>query len=217
MSSLSTTSDQLRKQITTASKKSPAIEAVELKIASALLQTGRYTGQLNEDELAAVIKNIVYVRFANQKVGGLALDIVHNVPTIDVKLSQSQAVVSFLVHIHKPIIAFLQFRYVLINDPYAEGDDKRIRLKKGTLSIKKDTRRFDLKAKAALAAFDVERIASKELIDLAGIIDMTLRHRMNGHGIVGKIKKIQLQIEEKRLNLELEGDFKVREPKIAAN
>ncbi len=206
-----TVADQLRAQIEATADKDFSTETIELRIAASLVETGRFCGQLNEDELARVIRNVVYSRFSQQKIGGRNLGLVHNVPVTKVELINSEARVNFLVHIHSPIVAFLRFRYVLINDPLSTF--KRLRMKKGTLSIKKDTRRFDLKAKAALSVFDVEGIALKELTDLADIIKVTLCDQMNGHGINGNLSEIQLEIEERFVGVSMEGRFQFSDRK----
>ncbi len=202
--------EQLRAQIEAAANQEYSFEAVELKIAAALLEQGIFSGHLDEQELTSVIRNVVYNRFANQRIGGRDIDLVHNIPAIDVTVSGEEVNVSFLVHIHKPIVAFLRFRYVLTNDPFS--DPNRIQLKRGSLSIRKDTRRFDLKARAALAAFDIESIARDELTDLAVILRTTLSDQMNGYGISGDISEIRLVIGDNCLEVYLEGDYRLVEP-----
>jgi len=196
--------EQLRKQIESAATEEYSFQAVEMKIVAGLLEQGSFSGHLNEQELTSVIRNVVYARFADQHIGGRELNLVHNIPAIKVTLSGGEAKVSFLVHLHKPITAFLRFRYVLTNDPFS--DRRGIRLKRGTLSVRKDTRRFDFKAKAALAAIDVECIAREELTDLGAILKRTLSVQMRENGISGEISDIQLEIEESLLAVYLVGD-----------
>lgn len=210
MTQSSKVAEQLRAQIEAAASQEYSSEAVELKIAASLLEQGKFSGHLDEQELTSIIRNIVYNRFANQRIGGRDIDMMHNIPAINVTISGENVNVSFLVHIHRPIVAFLRFRYVLMNDPFSES--KRVQLKRGSLSIRKDTRRFDLKARAALAAIDVESIARNELTDLAVILRSTLSERMNGYGISGEISDIRLGIGDSCLEVYLEGDCNPVEP-----
>ncbi|MGB3716655.1 MAG: hypothetical protein WA996_19720 [Candidatus Promineifilaceae bacterium] len=210
MTQNSKVAEQLRAQIEAAACQEYSFEAAELKIAASLLEQGKFTGHLDERELTSIIRNVVYNRFANQRIGGRDIELMHNIPAIDVTISGENVNVSFLVHIHKPIVAFLRFRYVLMNDPFSEP--KRIQLKRGSLSIRKDTRRFDLKARAALAAIDVESIARNELTDLAVILRSTLSDQMNGYGISGEISEIRLGIGDNCLEVYLEGDCRLVKP-----
>jgi hypothetical protein len=207
MTSRTEIADRLRTQIEDAANREFSFEAVELKIAAALLEDGKFSGQLDEQELTSVIRNVVYARFADQRIGGRELSLVHNIPAIKVSVSGEEVQVSFLVHLHSPIVAFLRFRYVLINDP--SSGLKRIRLKRGSLSVRKDTRRFDLKAKAALAAIDVESIAREELTDLAKILITTLSEQMRDYGIVGDIREMQLTIGDGCVEVYAEGEVKL--------
>jgi hypothetical protein len=113
--------------------------------------------------------------------------------------------VSFVVHIHRPIVAFLEFSYVLANDP--AGHPGRIGVKKGTLRVEEKTRRLDLKAKAALAAIDVEGIARRELMDIPGIIVSTLPPQLARLGVIGTITKVELGFQDSHMDLCLEGTF----------
>ena len=209
MSKQSEAADQLRTQIEAAASQQYPLDAVELKIAASLLEDGRFKGHLNEQELTNVIRNVVYSRFANQRIRGLDIALVHNIPSIRVQLRRKEVHVSFLVHIHRPIIAFLRFRYVLVDD--VPPGCKKITMKRGSLTIGKDTRRFDIKAKAALAAIDVEAMARDELADLAGILKGTILDQMKGVGITGEISEIELNVGEGCLDVYLEGDVQMDE------
>jgi len=204
--------DQLRTQIEAAASQQYPIEAVELMITASLLEQGRFRGHLNEQELTNVIRNVVYSRFSNQRIKGRDVTLVHNIASIRVQLSDEEVHVSFLVHIHSPIIAFLRFRYVLVDDITAGC--KKVTLKRGSLSIRKDTRRFDIKAKAALAAIDIEAITRDELTDLGGILKGSLLDQMKCIGITGEISMIELSLGEGCLDVYLEGDFQMDEAKV---
>jgi hypothetical protein len=207
VSKKSEVADQLRAQIEGAASQQYPLDAIELKIAASLLEDGHFKGHLNEQELTNVIRNVVYARFANQRIGGRDISLVHNVASIRVQLSNEEVHVSFLVHIHSPIIAFLRFRYVLVDDDLPGC--KKITMKRGSLSIRKDTRRFDIKAKAALATIDVEAIARDELADLAGILKGALLDQMKCVGISGEISEIELNVGEDCLDVYLEGDVQM--------
>jgi hypothetical protein len=80
-------------------------------------------------------------------------------------------------------------------------------VKKGTLEVIEKTRRFDLKAKAALAAINVDYLARQELSDLSGIILKTLPAQLKIHGVEGDISDIGLVLTETNLEVCLEGEF----------
>jgi hypothetical protein len=201
--------NQLRTQIEAAAEQKYPLKAVEMKIAAALLQDGRFEGHLSEEELTSVIRNVVYSRFANQRIAGRDIALVHNIVSIQVKLVEHEVRIGFLVHIHKPIVAFLRFRYTLIDDE--SPGRNRIILKRGSLKIRKDTRRFDMKSKAALASIDVENIARKELADLCGILKTTFQVQLEEAGIVGEIGDIQLSVGEGCLEVCLEADVRAKQ------
>jgi len=160
---------------------------------------------MNAKELALILRNLIYVIFSQQQFGGRDVKLVHNVPSMKITIKNHQADVSFLVHIHKPIIAFLTFSYSLLNDPVSAG--RNLRIKHGTLKTSQDTRRFDLKAKAALAAIDIDGLAQRELSDPAAIILSTLPRQLRKRGARGEVKSIELFLHEKTLEVCLEGEF----------
>ena len=150
----------LRSQIESVTSRRYSTDEIESHIADALVEQGEFHKNITAAELEIILRNVVYVMFAQQKVAGIDVGILHNVPIMKVKLAEGQADVEFVVHVHKPIVAFLEFKYSLIND-----DDtavKRIMVKNGSLRVNEKTRRFDLKAKTALAAMNVPRIARQE-------------------------------------------------------
>jgi hypothetical protein len=143
--------------------------------------------------------------FARQKFVGLGVTIVHNIPTMKVRIQNGQAKISYVVHIHKPIVAFLEFDYLLVND--STGGDRKIHVKQDSLTIKERTRRFDLKAKTALVAANVQGIARKELADLTGVIVKTIPPQLKSHGIQGHLNNVELTLHDQCLIVNLEGDF----------
>jgi hypothetical protein len=205
MARIQPTDEQLRAQIEAASARHYPPRPIEDHIATSLLENGRFHGYLNAKELALILRNLVYAIFSQQHFGGRDVKLVHNIPSMKVTIRNHQADVSFLVHIHKPIIAFLTFSYSLSNDPVSAG--RNLRIKPGSLKTRQDTRRFDLKAKAALVAVDIDGLAQRELSDPAAIILSTLPQQLRRRGVRGDVKSVELFLHDKYLEVDLEGDF----------
>lgn len=199
--------EQLRTQIEAYSAKHFSTHQVEQRIAASLKENGRFHDGISSDELTVILRNIVYTLFAQQKFAGRDVSLVHNVPKMKVSINDSEAKVKFIVHIHKPIVAFLEFSYTLVNDPVSAG--KTLRVKHGTLQIAERTRRFDIKAKAALATINLDGMARKELADLTRVIRMTLPPQLSRHGISGRLSTVELALKDQCLSVLLEGDFEV--------
>ncbi len=102
-------------------------------------------------------------------------------------------------------LRFLNFRYTLIND--AVSVDKKIRLKRGSFEYEERTRRLDIKAKAALAAVNIKELAMSELQDVSHAILLTLPDQLKKQAVMGKLERIELYLEEDKLNIYLEGAF----------
>jgi hypothetical protein len=143
--------------------------------------------------------------FGKHTLAGQGINLVHNIATMRVAIDNSEAKVGFIVHIHKPITAFLKFSYVLKNAP--PPTQSRLQLKPGTLVVKEHTRRFDIKAKAALAAINIENIARQELSDPARIIQSTLPGQLEQRGLGGQFTCIDMTLNDSHLELCLEGQF----------
>lgn len=197
------TDDELRTQIEAVTNETT--KPIEERIASALRVQSYFHDAISSTDLAAILRSVVYTMFARQRVAGLDVGLVHNIPNMGVHIRRKEALVNFLVHIHKPIIAFLKFEYVLENDPNSSG--RRIRLKQRSLKVVEHTRRFDFKAKAALAAINVEGIARSELDDPGAIIMKTLPQQLARHGLAGALTNIQLQLEDQSLWVKMKGNF----------
>lgn len=206
MPQIKPTDEQLRAQIEAVAADRYPSDLVEERIARALINTGRFEAQLDSEELALVLRRLVYTVFSNHRLAGQGINLVHNVATMRVGIREGHANVSFIVHIHKPITAFLKFKYVLINDPVAI--DRRLRLKQNSLVVEEHTRRFDFKAKAALATINVKSIARQELADPAQIIQATLPARLERQGLTGQFTCIEMSLDGRYLDLCLEGHFK---------
>jgi hypothetical protein len=179
---------------------------IEERIAHALLATGEFYENIEPADLEVILRNIVYVMFSRQKVAGRDIDILHNVPIMNVAIDDGQAHIDFVVHIHKPIVVFIEFNYTLIN--HHDEDEKRLCLKEGSLRIKEKTRRFDVKAKAALTAMNVPKIARQEMSDLTEVICRTLPSQLKKKGVTGELQEIKLSLNEHTLCVYLTGDFK---------
>jgi hypothetical protein len=205
MARIQPTDEQLRAQIEAASARHYPARLIEERIATSLLENGRFHGYLSAKELALIMRNLVYAIFSQQRFGGRDVKLVHNIPSMKIAIKNHQADVSFLVHIHKPIVAFLTFSYSLLNDPISTG--RNLRIKHGSLKTRQDTRRFDLKAKAVLAAIDIVGLAQRELADPAAIILSTLPQQLRKQGVWGKVRSIELFLHDQSLEVVLEGEF----------
>jgi hypothetical protein len=122
---------------------------------------------------------------------------------MEVEIEDEEAHVEFVVHIHKPIVVFIEFNYRLYNHP--DDAEKRLCLDYESLQIKEKTRRFDVKAKAALTAMNVPKIARQEMSDMTEVIRRTLPDQLEKKGITGKLENIRLSLNEKTLCVYLRG------------
>lgn len=197
--------EHLRAQIESSAADHYSARDIEERIAAALVADGRFHNRINGADLAVILRNVVYYMFAHQKFAGVDVGIVHNIIQMDVTLADDEARVVFEVHIHSPIVAFLEFRYVLENDPDQFGS--ALRLQPGTLHIEQRTRRFDIKAKTALAAMNVQRIALQELSNTRDIIRKTLPPQLRKQHIDGALTHIELELMDDALCVLLEGEF----------
>ncbi len=197
--------DQLRSQIDAAADEESSTESFDQRIATALCREGQFQGAINAGELAVIIRHVVYTLFSSYKFAGLEIQPVHNVPTMKVGIINGEATIKYLVHMHKPVIAFLKFRYMLINDPVSV--DKKIRLKRGSFKYEERTRRLDLKAKAALAAVNIKDLAMRELQDVSRAISKTLPDQLEKQAVTGELERIELCLDKDKLNIYLEGAF----------
>ncbi len=198
--------EQLRAQIAAAQSQYYSTDSIESRIAASLLEEGRFDESISSEDLGVVLRNVVFTMFAQHTIAGLDVGLVHNVPVMKVTINGSEADVQFIVHIHKPIVAFLKFKYTLINDPVSVA--RQLRLKRGSLTMSEHTRRFDLKAKAALAATNISNITRKELNNVNGIIYSTLLPRLELHGITGTLTCMEMPLQHRDLRACLEGALK---------
>ena len=199
------TDEQLRAQIEAVSAEQFPSDEIDARIANALISDGRFESRLNGEELSIVLRKLVYTMFSKHTLVGQGVNLVHNVTTMRVAMSRSEAEVGFIVHVHKPIVAFLKFKYCLVNDPVSVN--RRLRLKRNSLVVREHTRRFDIKAKAALAAINIEKIARQELSNPSRIIRATLPEQLEKQGL-GRFTRIDMALNDHHLELCLEGDFK---------
>ena len=200
----------LRSQIEAANRQNYSIQAVEERIVNSLCQHGEFNDQIDAHDLTIIMRNIVYTMFGEFKLAGLELNLLHNVPTMKVAIKNGEARISCIVHIHKPIIAFITFKYTIAND--AIDESRKLRLKRGSFIYKERTRRFDLKAKVALAAVNIKQLARKELRDLGQVITKTLPVQMEQYGVSGDLRQVELHLTGEKLNIWLQGDFSASRP-----
>ncbi len=166
------------------------------------LQMGKFYERVNAEDFSAILRHVVYTIFDQKRVVGLDVGIVHNVVQMDVTIKKKEIDIAFVVHVHKPIVAFLNFAYVLINHPEKDG---HLGLKKGSLRVKDKTRRFDLKAKTALKAMQTTKIARQELSDLSDVIKKTWPRHLQTIGYDGELTAVRLHVEDDALCVSLEG------------
>lgn len=196
---------ELQAQIEEAAARAYSTDDIEERIARALVTRGEFCEDISSADLEVILRNIVYVMFARQKVAGREIGILHNVPIMQVEINNEEAHVEFVVHIHKPIIVFIEFKYTLVN--HEDEDNKCLCLKEDSLRVKEKTRRFDVKAKAALTAMNVPKIARQEMSDLTNVICRTLPDQLRHKGVTGQLETIKLSLNDHSLCVSLTGDF----------
>ncbi|MFZ0545477.1 MAG: hypothetical protein WAM60_08565 [Candidatus Promineifilaceae bacterium] len=180
-------------------------DTIEQRIAASLRDFGRFHEPIKAEELAIILEGVVSALFSEQRVAGVNVAITHSITNMEVCIINGEANICFVVRIHKPIVAVIHLSYCLINDPVSITN--RLVVKKGTLEIMERTRRFDLKAKAALAAINVDYLVRQELSDLSGIIFRTLPPQLQTHGVDGTLSDIGLILTDTMLEVCLEGEF----------
>ena len=201
---------KLKLQIEDGAENAYSTGHIEERIAQALLREGEFYESISAADLEIILRNIVYTLFAQQKVAGRDLDILHNVPVMNVTINEDEADIEFVVHIHKPIVVFVEFSYKLVNQ--ACGDEKNLCVDESSLQIKEKTRRFDVKAKAALTALNIPRIARQEMSDMTAVIRKTLPAQLEKRGVTGELSSIKLSLREHTLCVRLQGDFSPLQP-----
>ncbi len=201
MSATQSTTATLQAQIEATLDEQYPVGGIDDRIISGL-QTGEYHERVNAEDFSMILRHVVHTIFDQKRVVGLDVGIVHNVAKMKVSIKKGEIDIAFTVHVHKPIVAFLNFSYVLINHPQKDG---QLGLKKGTLRVKDKTRRFDLKAKTALKAMQTTRIARQELSDLSDVIMKTWPRHLHTIGYDGGLTAVRLRVENDVLCIYLEG------------
>lgn len=199
-------SDIVKAQIQAATSDLYPTSEIEERIADALKTKGFFQAHLNEEELAAILQNVVYTMFSQQTVVGMDVGIVHNIVEMKTHINDYEITVKFIVHIHKPIIAFLEFEYELYNEIDHEGEEF-LAFRDESLQISEKTRRFDIKAKAALTAMNVGRITRNEMSNLSQVIKKTLPPQLEAQGFAGDLAYVHMYIDDDRLCVKLKGEF----------
>lgn len=182
--------NHLRQQI--AHSIADPVAPFEHKIAESLKKRGEFRGNLTSDQLSVILRKVLFTMVGEQKVAGFDVPIVHNVSAMKVDICQREAKVFAEIHVHSPISAFIQFRYILENDRRNGG--KKLRLKDNCMEVKEVTRPFDLGAKAALAIMGVKQIALRELADPNAVIQRTLPRQLGRIGFQGKLAQVDLEL-----------------------
>lgn len=195
----------VREQIELTTARFFSTTSVEQRIAAALTRDGEFDEILNVEEFELVLRGIIYWSFAQQTFAGVNVGMVHNVVTMDIEFDDLEAHVRCVVHIHKPIIAFIEFDYTLENDP--DSVRESIRLKADTLNIETKTRKLDVKAKTALAAMNVRKITMQQMSDLTEVIGNTLPPQLQAQGVDGRLEEVEIQLHEDGLRVRLYGTF----------
>jgi hypothetical protein len=183
---------QLRLQI--AQEIGEPVAPIEQRIADVLKKKGEYRGYLTCDQLAVIMRKVLFTLVAEQKVGGFDVPIVHNVSAMDVTIAGREANVFAEIHVHSPINAFIQFRYCLENAP---GNlSKKLHLKNNRVDVREITRPFDFPAKAALKIMGVKHIALRELSNPNAVIQRTLPPQLEPHGFRGALTQVELALTD---------------------
>jgi len=183
---------QLRQQI--AQDVAGPAAPFEEKIAGLLKQSGEFRGHLTGDQLSVIMRKVLFTLVAEQRVAGFDVPIVHNVSVMDVSIAGREAKVFAEVHIHRPIRAFIQFRYCLEND--GENPNKRLHLKDNRVEVREITHPFDFGAKAALGIMGVRHIALKELSNPNAVIQRTLPLQLKPLGFQGRLTCVELELTD---------------------
>ncbi len=184
-----TTDSILRQQISEAFRKSS--QQIDREVAEALTRNHHYVYSFDSQQLAVVFANIFHTLIDLQKFAGLTVPLTHNVASIGVEVRYPRITTSTLLHIHSPIRAFIEIGYSLSNDFERPGNLALIRR---SLSVQEKTARFDLLARSALAAINIEGLIERELRDPAEVIRLTLPHRLRLYGFAGTIQKVHLEV-----------------------
>ncbi len=184
-----TTDNILRQQISEAFRRSS--EQIDREVAEALTQNHQFVHSFSSQELAVVFANIFHTLIDLQKFAGVTVPLIHNVASIGVEVRYPRITTSTLLHIHSPIRAFIEVGYSLSNDFERPGNLALIRR---SLLVQEKTARFDLLARSALAAINIEGLVERELRDVAKVIRLTLPHRLRLYGFAGTIDNVQLEV-----------------------
>ena len=87
--------------------------SIEERIADALRKHGAFVGELTAADLEPILSNVVFTLVASQRIAGVDVPVLHNISRMQVSIQRMHADVMCEVHIHEPIIAFIQFQYQL--------------------------------------------------------------------------------------------------------
>jgi hypothetical protein len=178
-----------------ADRLSRPVAPIEQQIAESLTESGVFEAELSAEELAVIMRKLLYMLVAEQKVAGVEVPIVHNVSKMEIDIANSEAEIACEVHIHSPLVGFIQFSYTLENADEDE-DEGRLQLKDNALAVKEVTRPMDMAAKLALRIMNVRAIALRELSDLGALIRRTLPEQLQEHGFEGQIDEVLMILQD---------------------
>jgi hypothetical protein len=178
-----------------ADRLSRPVAPIEQQIAESLTESGVFEAELSAEELAVIMRKLLYMLVAEQKVAGVEVPIVHNVSKMEIDIANSEAEIACEVHIHSPLVGFIQFSYTLENADEDE-DEGRLQLKDNALAVKEVTRPMDMAAKLALRIMNVRAIALRELSDLGALIRRTLPEQLQEHGFEGQIDEVLMTLQD---------------------
>ena len=178
-----------------ADRLSRPVAPIEQQIAESLTESGVFEAELSAEELAVIMRKLLYMLVAEQKVAGVEVPIVHNVSKMEIDIANSEAEIACEVHIHSPLVGFIEFSYTLENADEDE-DEGRLQLKDNALAVKEVTRPMDMAAKLALRIMNVRAIALRELSDLGALIRRTLPEQLQEHGFEGQIDEVLMTLQD---------------------
>lgn len=199
------TDKRIRTQIEAVAAERFSTLPIEERIAASLTTFGMFDAVLTPEEFELILRGIIYTSFDQQTFAGVNVGLVHNIVSLSVEHNELEMDIECIVHIHKPIISFIEFSYTLENEPDQPGG--RIQVRDGSLLFEAKTRRLDVKAKTALAAMNVRKIMMQEMSDLTAIIFSTLPPQLRALGVDGKLDDVGLEIVDSGLRVRLYGTF----------
>ena len=107
--------------------------SIEKRIADSLNAEGEFSADIDSAELGLILRKVIFVLVAEQKVASFEVPVVHNISAMTAQIDGTEARIACEVHVHQPIVAFIRFKYTLENDPPSCGT--RLRLKNNKVEV----------------------------------------------------------------------------------